>query len=1063
MFDLCSEIPVGIDLGTTNSCIGYWDGNEVRIVPNRIGEKTTPSVIYSSKDEFIIGEHIQKDIKLVNECEKIYSIKRIIGQDYNDKDLIKEINSLHYKIIKNEKTNKPLIELKKNEIKTFTPEELSSLILKKLISDLKKEINEIPNKVVISVPAYFDDAQRNATIETAKLAGLSVIRLINEPTAAALSYGLGQNFCPIKKNLSSFSNIFKRNRNLRVSQSLELNSKNDNIDFNEINIKDSVNIINNKGKNIMVFDLGGGTFDLAILKLNIEDKEYEVKSKYSDKHLGGDDFDNKIVEYCLTVCNFPKDQIDNKSKERLKKACEYAKRELSKPKEIDEEDVNNRDISSYIKIDNFINGEDLFVKITKEKFENEICKDLFDKLFGHFDEVLIGAGLQKGEIEEIILVGGSTRMPKIKEKIREAGFDCKINDEINPDEVVAYGATILAAMLLGPRKNKVLEKVRLFDITPISLGTDVINNSTDPKILALGNKMSRIIPKWTSIPIIKKKSYKTAFDYQDSMQISIYEGENDYLKDNKLLGKFYLQGIPKKPKGEVECEVEFNIDENNILRVKAYEKTNDVSNFTEIKVVSDQENRQFNNILGLNIHEFKEIKKNYKKNVLNLIKVYNNAKDNKIKINALEKYNTYIENSIKETHFEENQVNNNNNIEKYFFYTYQLLESFEEILYLSKDENKKDDILKEIKKKIDIFKNQSIYYIKEIIELFKISEREIFLKILLYSFEAFNEYGLDYLNNLKKNCRYYAKLYFEEVIKLYNKYIKDDDALYDIKSDIGNQKNISEQKLKQINSNALLLINLSKQKRKLIDSSNQIKNSNNILEIINNWDHTGFTYYDKNLNPENNDLTNDDYNLILDQLERILEEITIQLQENKENENMINELNEEKGICYGNIVKIKFIYQKGNEYAKYLIILKKCLDSAELCHKNTNECEWYQEALNIKKVLDETMCKIEDEEDESIKEEVKAKLKDIEDNYNTTIERFIGHILTDFPYKGFNLNNLENFDFDNINKNVIEFLRRNYNPDDYERNTREEKIKYRIIVNISQKLNNILDNYNNNN
>lgn len=178
---------------------------------------------------------------------------------------------------------------------------------------------------------------------------------------------------------------------------------------------------------------------------------------------------------------------------------------------------------------------------------------------------------------------------------------------------------------------------------------------------------------------------------------------------------------------------------------------------------------------------------------------------------------------------------------------------------------------------------------------------------------------------------------------------------------------------------------------------------------------------------------------------------------------MRNELNEERGICYGNIVKIKFIYQKGNEYSKYLIILKKCLDSAELCHKNTNECEWYQEALKIKKVLDETICKIEDEEDESIKEEVKTKLEEIEDYYNTSNERFIGHILTEFPYKGFNLDNLEHFDFDNINKNVIEFLRRNYNPDDYERNTREEKIKYRIIVNISQKLNNILDNFNNNN
>ena len=218
------DIPVGIDLGTTNSCIGVWDGKEVKIIPNRIGERTTPSVIYLYKNEFIIGEHIQKDLISSNEAKKIYSIKRIIGQDYNDEGLLKEIETLHYDIHKDNETNKPMIRLKINgKDRDFSPEELSSYILKKLKEDAEKEISGTINKVVISVPAYFDDAQRSATIEAAKMAGLTVIRIINEPTAAALAYGLGQKFCSIKKNLSSFTNIFKKNRQIRESQNPEIN------------------------------------------------------------------------------------------------------------------------------------------------------------------------------------------------------------------------------------------------------------------------------------------------------------------------------------------------------------------------------------------------------------------------------------------------------------------------------------------------------------------------------------------------------------------------------------------------------------------------------------------------------------------------------------------------------------------------------------------------------------------------------------------------------------------------------------------------------------------------
>ena len=485
MFDIYGDLPVGIDLGTTFSCIGYWDGKEVKIVPNRMGEKTTPSVIYVHNKELYVGEDIYKDIKILNESEKIYSIKRIIGQDYDDIDP-RDKDNLHYNIIKDEKTNKPLVKINTNE---YTPEKLSSFILEKLVSNAKKILIDKITKVVISVPANFTDAQRCATIEAAELAGLKVIRIINEPTAAALSYGLGQKFCPIKKDLSSFSQIFRRNRDLRTSQNAELYNSNE---FS--NLKQSLaSVGNDKGKNILVFDLGGGTFDLAILKINLEKKEYEVISKYSDKHLGGDDFDNALVDYCLKEMKLNKNEIDNRSKERLKKACEWAKKSLSK---YNENENNKGDIITYVRLDNFTEKKEyLFVPITKEDFEEKICKELFDKLGSHFDEVLNGAKLTSEEIEEIILVDGSTRMPKIKEILRNKfGENCKINDEVNPDEVVAYGATIQAAMLLTVGQNNILKDVNLYDITPISLGTDVINESEDEKIKNLGSKMSVIIP-----------------------------------------------------------------------------------------------------------------------------------------------------------------------------------------------------------------------------------------------------------------------------------------------------------------------------------------------------------------------------------------------------------------------------------------------------------------------------------------------------------------------------------------------------------------------------------------
>ena len=1034
MFDIYGDLPVGIDLGTTFSCIGYWDGKEVKIFPNRMGEKTTPSVIYAYNKELYVGEDIYKDIKILNESEKIYSIKRIIGKDYDDIDDI-EKEKLHYNIFKDKKTNKPVVKLNTNEKSEYTPVELSSLILKKLVSNAERLKGKI-TKVVISVPANFNDAQRCATIEAAELAGLKVIRIINEPTAAALSYGLGQKFCPIKKNLSSFSQIFRRNRDLRTSQIAELYNSN----FNSK--KSTASIGSDKGKNILVFDLGGGTFDLAILKLNLEKKEYEVKSKYSDKHLGGDDFDNALVDYCLEVMKLNKNEIDNRSKERLKRACEWAKKSLSKD---NENEKDEEDIVTYVRLDNFTEKkENLLIRITKEDFEEKICKKLFDKLGSYFDELLAGAKLTSEEIEEIILVGGSTRMPKIKEILRNKfGKNCKINDEVNSDEVVAYGATIQAAMLLTAEQNNIFRNVNLHDITPISLGTEVINDSLDEKIRNLGNKMSVIMPKWTQIPANIKKDYKTVVNNQKEIVISIYEGENDYVKFNKLLGKFFLKDIPRRPHGKVICEVSFNIDINNILTVTAVEKSSNISNCKTIEVVSNKK--------GLNLKsqslnykkEFEELTKINSKDIKTYLDLYKNASnDNEKKIEILEKYNKEISNEIKNFYSGENCKDLNKiNIEKYFFKVYLLLESYEEILYLNTDDQKKDNILKEIKNYISIFKLQSIYYINEIINLFKSAKREIFLEIFYFSIKTLNESASDYLRNLKKNCKYFSKMYYEEVIKLYKKYIQKYDTLIEIKKKIDEEKKESEIELNKINSNAFLLVNLSKQKQILIDTKMFGNDEGLKKTIMENWE-TGFTYKDNLLNSSNKNLNYEDYNLIYDEFEKVFNEILMQLDKYEDDDNKKKELLEQEGICLGSMAKIKLKYQKETD-SKYNKLIDKCIECAKRCSKDNDGCEWYKEALEFKK------------EEEEIMKEAQKQINILDETFDESEERFIDEILSNFPYDGYDNNNNDFNNNEEITIEQIGFLIKKYDPYKYPKSSKKEKILYKIIVYIEQKLNEI--------
>ncbi|STQ86919.1 molecular chaperone DnaK [Helicobacter muridarum] len=501
---------LGIDLGTTNSAMAVYEGNEGKIIANKEGKNTTPSIVaFTDKGEILVGEPAKRQA-ITNPKKTIYSIKRIMGLMF-DEDKAKEAEKrLPYSII--DRNGACAVEIAD---KIYTPQEISAKILIKLKEDAQDYLGEEVTEAVITVPAYFNDAQRKATKEAGTIAGLNVLRIINEPTSAALAYGLDK--------------------------------------------KDA--------EKIMVYDLGGGTFDVTVLETG--DGVVEVLATGGDAFLGGDDFDNKIIDWI--VDEFKSDEgIDLKNDvmalQRLKDSAENAKKELSSATETE---IN----LPFITAD--ANGpKHLTKKLTRAKFEtliNHLIEDTIKKI----DGVIKDAGLSKGDISEVVMVGGSTRIPKVQQRVKEfIGKD--LNKSVNPDEVVAVGAAIQGGVLKGDVKD-----VLLLDVTPLSLGIET-----------LGGVMSKIIEKGTTIPVKKSQVFSTAEDNQPAVTIQIYQGERELAKDNKKLGNFDLQGIPPAPRGVPQIEVTLDIDANGILTVSAKDKNTGKSQ--EIKItgssgLSDEE------------------------------------------------------------------------------------------------------------------------------------------------------------------------------------------------------------------------------------------------------------------------------------------------------------------------------------------------------------------------------------------------------------------------------------------------------------------------------------------
>jgi len=595
------DLAIGIDLGTTFSCVAVLRDGKVEIIPNDSGENLTPSIVsfIDESEDVLVGEEAMN--QLIKQPKKtIYSIKRLIGRNINDEEIIKELKSnfWNYDVVDNiGQWPQIKLENQKGEIKYYYPEQISNLILKKLIKSARNYLEQDTKNAVITVPAYFNNSQRTATKLAAQSAGINVLRVINEPTAAALAYGLIKK---IPKNENNFIDFYMKKDKDEEKKIIETTS-------------------NQKEQLILIFDLGGGTLDITLLAI-INNDNYRVKDIDGDTHLGGDDFDKIISNYCLSkFCKtFGIDENvikkNNIAMNRLKIASEKAKKMLS---------YNNE---TNIEIDDFYKNEMIHVHLTRPKFE-EICKELYNKIKRLLTKMKdkLRNGIKK--IEEIILVGGSTRMPKIKEIIVQEFQDININDSINPDETVAYGAAILAAKLMKKEEN-ILNNVILMDITPFSLGIEIKNESKDEKIKEKGKIMSIIIKKRSKLPIKNTKHFMTTDDFQETASILVYEGEKKYVIDNHLLGEFNLTNLPKKPKGEVKIDVTFEVDINGILYVSAVETSTKIKN--SIKIINDRG--------GLSENEIKEKNKN-----INLINNKNDIQIQNYKKDLKEYYKYYLE------------------------------------------------------------------------------------------------------------------------------------------------------------------------------------------------------------------------------------------------------------------------------------------------------------------------------------------------------------------------------------------------------------------------------------
>ena len=1046
--ELEDEYAIGLDLGTTFSCIGVYRNGWVEIIPNRNGEKITPSVVIISNDEKILVGEETTDFLVQNYDSCIYEVKRLIGKEIDDKELDKIQKRLPFTIVRpHGKGNLPEIKIKNNgKTMTYTPVEISSYIIKKMVFNAEKYLNKKISKLVITVPANFTDSQRALTRQAAEALKLKVLRIINEPTAAALAYGFDE-----KKNLNS---------------------------------------------NILIFDLGGGTFDVSILSLKKDEKDnstsFEVLGTAGDTNLGGEDFDNALVEIVLRKIENKADaeriRADKKALKKLKVACENTKKILS---------ISDK---ANICINDVMKDLDIIEIIYRNEFESE-CQPLFNKLIPPIEKAMQMAYEKKGKaeemkIDEVILVGGSTRIPKVKDIVKNYFPNSRINDTINPDEAIAYGATIAAEKMLH-NKDDTIKNFSLLDITPISLGTDVQNNDPNPEIQKEGNRMNVIIKRGTHIPVSNYKTYSTVVDNQDSMSINIYEGEKKYVKYNHLLKKSTINGLTKRPKGKTNVVIKFDIDVNGILNVEAKEESTDGNGQVLNLMIKNDEisltnkemeelKKKMQTLLDKIGEKGKENKNDYI-NIKGILKKYKDAFDkcnqamkNKKKKNDDEEdedeeederiiyirnYYTTLEEFINK--FDKN-FDNETVLYKFYLYIKDLFERYLDALKLDLDKGDKKHIFGKINEYIQIFIDKSSGYLNELLEVLsglkKVKNKVKFYQIIVFVIGKLNELGKNCIISDKPFCKYHSLMYFELSHSYFEKY-------FPKKSDTEPPSGTTTTNEEEDRENMAILGDneldtLKKESKSCLEYINDIKSGAILLceeflkkntliknEIIQSSDR-GITSQVKQHNIANLDRMNrDNRKIFLANYEKLLSQIQI-----------TDDFTKKEAICIANIIKI--CYSISEDFAsktRYLLYLaKRCETIVEHLQVDKNE-DWYKEfnELYTKLKVFEPKEQIYQELLTEMKDKYPDVFKNLDDNFRKLApQKFIKYILETHPYKDYEKD--KDRDFGTVNPDLLLFLLKKYLPDNYNytANKEESKLKHCIVQEISKKLNSLYTNIN---